>query len=281
MADTRKCEQCATVFTPRREHVRFCSADCRVAWVRAHRGDLAAQASALGWSVTAMGEATDRLACGHAWNAVRAFTAVSEAVWWVTIVDATMVRFHPDAYDEVLEGFIEAQRLLVEETLEGLRFVRNRVGGRGQVDFVEPGLADAEHDGIAGWTWAPLPKPLLASLRPRGQAWEMSRYQAYQARLAGSTVGATFGRVAEFLHLAAEKAAYLTDSAQATSLSRATDPSRPPPARGEAARLSPRPQPQTSAAVSTTSRSLARCSSAVSLLPSTVEEKPHCGDRHS
>ena len=40
-------------------------------------------------------------------------------------------------------------------------------------------------------------------------------------------------------------------------------------------------QPQTSAAVSTTSRSLAACSSAVSALPSTVEEKPHCGDRQS
>ena len=34
-------------------------------------------------------------------------------------------------------------------------------------------------------------------------------------------------------------------------------------------------------ATSTISRSFAHCSSAVSALPSTVEEKPHCGDRHS
>src|SRR5262249_53645092 len=39
--------------------------------------------------------------------------------------------------------------------------------------------------------------------------------------------------------------------------------------------------PQTSSAVSTTRRSLAICSSRDSELPSSVEEKPHCGDRHS
>ena len=38
---------------------------------------------------------------------------------------------------------------------------------------------------------------------------------------------------------------------------------------------------QTSSATSTTSRSLAHCSSSASTLPSSVEAKPHCGDRHS
>jgi hypothetical protein len=276
MADTRKCEQCGTAFTPRREHVRFCSADCRVAWVRAHRGDPAAQVSALGWSVTAMSEAAGRLSSVQTWHEVRAFGAVSEAVWWVTIVDATMVRFHPDVYDEVLDGFTPDKRRLVEETLEGLRFVRNQVGGGGQADFVRPAGGNGEPGGIAGWTWAPLPEPPLSSLLPRGQAWEMSRYQAYQARLAGQTVGATFSLVAAFLQLAAEKAACLTDSAPATSLSGPGLGSPLP--RGQ---VGGGAQPHTSAAVSTTSRSLARCSSAVSLFPSTVEEKPHCGDRHS
>src|SRR6185369_15432496 len=37
----------------------------------------------------------------------------------------------------------------------------------------------------------------------------------------------------------------------------------------------------TSAAVSTMSRNLATCSSYVRRFPSTVEEKPHCGDRQS
>src|SRR6185437_4298880 len=40
-------------------------------------------------------------------------------------------------------------------------------------------------------------------------------------------------------------------------------------------------QPHTSAAVSTTSSSFFTCSAIVRRLPSTVEENPHWGDRHS
>src|SRR6202042_2205845 len=40
-------------------------------------------------------------------------------------------------------------------------------------------------------------------------------------------------------------------------------------------------EPHTSSATATISSSLANCSSIVSRLPSSVEEKPHCGDRHS
>jgi len=44
----------------------------------------------------------------------------------------------------------------------------------------------------------------------------MSRYRAYQAQLAGHTIGETFGRAAEFLKLAAANALSATDiSAQA------------------------------------------------------------------
>ena len=48
----------------------------------------------------------------------------------------------------------------------------------------------------------PVPEPALASLSPRGQAWEMTRYRAYQAYLAGHAIGETFGRATEFLKLA-------------------------------------------------------------------------------
>ena len=48
-----------------------------------------------------------------------------------------------------------------------------------------------------------MPEPDLGSLPPRGQAWEMTRYRAYQAQLAGHTIGETFGRAAAFLKLAA------------------------------------------------------------------------------
>jgi hypothetical protein len=48
-----------------------------------------------------------------------------------------------------------------------------------------------------------MPEPVLTSLGPRGQAWEMTRYRAYQAQLAGHTTGETFGQAVAFLQLAA------------------------------------------------------------------------------
>jgi hypothetical protein len=206
VADIRNCEQCGASFVPRREHARFCSARCRAAWNREHVSDLTAGASALVWSITAMGDATERLPRVRAWDRPRAFAVIGEAVWWITIVDATLVRHHPDAYDNVMTGQTPAQRQLVEGTLTGLRFVRNRIGDEADLaEFIEPceaGPCTGERR-ITGWTWRPVPEPALASLPPRGQAWEMTRYQAYQAQLAGHTIGETFGRAAEFLKLAA------------------------------------------------------------------------------
>jgi len=49
-----------------------------------------------------------------------------------------------------------------------------------------------------------LPEPCMDSMAPRGQAWEMSRYRAYQDRLAGHTVGETFTRAAAFLTLSVQ-----------------------------------------------------------------------------
>jgi len=37
-------------------------------------------------------------------------------VWWVTIVDANLVRYHSGAYDQVLAGQPAADRALIEET---------------------------------------------------------------------------------------------------------------------------------------------------------------------
>ena len=48
-----------------------------------------------------------------------------------------------------------------------------------------------------------MPEPDLGSLPPRRQAWEMTRYRAYQAQLAGHPIGETFGQAAAFLKLAA------------------------------------------------------------------------------
>jgi hypothetical protein len=208
VTDTRNCEQCGTLFAPRREHARFCSARCRVAWNRQNTGDRAAGVSALDWSVSAMRDATERLLRKRASGGPQAFAMISEAVWWVTIVDATLVRYHPDTYNAVLAGQGAAERRLIEGTLTGLRFVRNRMGYHADPgDFIQPQESRSRGAGpITAWTWKSLPEPALASLPPRGQEWEMTRYLGYQAQLSGHTMGETFGRAAAFLNLAAGSA---------------------------------------------------------------------------
>jgi len=139
MADTRTCEQCGTSFAPGREHARFCSPRCRVAWNRRHASDPTAETSALDWSLTAMRESTDRLLRAGGWDRAHGFATVSEAVWWVTMVDATLVRYHPDIYGGVLAHQDAAERRVTEDTFAGLRFVRNWMGyDADPADFIEP-----------------------------------------------------------------------------------------------------------------------------------------------
>ncbi|MGN6681529.1 MAG: hypothetical protein ACTHKL_27490 [Streptosporangiaceae bacterium] len=204
MPDRRTCEQCGTWFVPRREHARFCSARCRAAWNRQHTGDLDAGTSALQWSIAAMSETTRRLRRIPARERPRAFAIVSEAVWWVTMVDATLVRHHPDTYDDAMARLAREERQLVEGTLAGLRFVRNQIGGEADLaEFVAPGERRPSAERVTGWRWMPVPEPALALLSSRGQTWEMTRYRAYQDHLAEHTIGETFARAAEFLQLAA------------------------------------------------------------------------------
>jgi len=162
------------------------------------------QETALLWSIIAMRETTERLGKVRARDRPQAFAVIGEAVWWVTIVDATLVRYHPEAYDRALAGLPTAQRLVTEGTFAGLRFVRNRMGYHADhSDFIQP-LAGTDGDGdapITDWTWKTLPAPSMESMGPRGQAWEMSRYRCYQNRLAGHTVGETFELAAAFLTL--------------------------------------------------------------------------------
>jgi hypothetical protein len=199
--DTRTCEQCGSLFTPRREHARFCSCSCRIAWNREHQWDLRAEASALDWSVTAMCDVTDRLARMRAGDRSPAFAVISEAVWWVTIVDATLIRYHLEAYEAVMAAQPRSGCRLIEGTFGGLRFVRNQMGYYlDYPDFIHPGEGHhGSDDRITSWSWRSLPEPAVAALAPRGRAWEMARYRAYQAHLAGHTIGETFGRAAAFL----------------------------------------------------------------------------------
>lgn len=143
-ADIRNCEQCGISFVPRREHARFCSARCRATWNREHMGDPGAGECALQWSITAMSETSERLAQVQARDERRALAVISESVWWVTMVDATLVRHHPGTYESVLAAKTTAQRQLIEGTLTGLRYVRNRIGGQADIaEFIEPGHSSA------------------------------------------------------------------------------------------------------------------------------------------
>jgi hypothetical protein len=214
MADTRNCEQCGTVFTPRREHARFCSARCRVAWNRENTSDEVAEGSALDWSMSAMRDVTGRLLRVPARDRARLFAVISEAVWWVTIVDATLVRYHTDTYDGLLTCRPPEDRQMIEETLAGLRFVRNRMGQYlDPADFIQPaeGRSGAGDGRIMASRWKSVPEPVLVLLPSPRQAWEMTRYRAYEAQLAGHSVGETFELAAAFLKLAAAEATPITD----------------------------------------------------------------------
>jgi hypothetical protein len=202
MSDVRRCEQCGTEFFPRREHSRFCSAECRLAWNKANARHEGVSAAALDWSLTAMSEATGRLARARALDPRHAAVAVSDATWWVTIVDATLVRYLPGAYDSTLDAQPPQQRTEIEQTLAGLRYVRNQMGVHlDPSEFIT--TVPAGPGGGTALAWSSLPPPEAGELSPRGQDWERGRYLAYQERLAGHSVTRTFALAARFLRLAA------------------------------------------------------------------------------
>jgi hypothetical protein len=210
-------------FMPKREHARFCSARCRVAWNRENwnrvnrdqqkwgsenwddgDGGPGSEPSALRWSIVAMRDTTERLGKARAADRAQAFAVIGEAVWWVTIVDATLVRYYPDEYDNALAALPARQRRITEATFGGLRYVRNRMGYHADhADFIQPRLDEAESGPaqITEWSWRSLTAPALEALPPRGQEWELNRYHAYQDRLAGRPVGGTFSLASAFLTL--------------------------------------------------------------------------------
>ena len=106
-----------------------------------------------------MGDAARRLAEARDLDLPQALAVISEAVWWVTIVDATVVRYHPGAYDRVLTGLNPAGRGAAEGTLAGLRFVRNWMGYHADpAGFVQPRRAPGGGDlPVADWTWVLVP----------------------------------------------------------------------------------------------------------------------------
>jgi hypothetical protein len=203
VADIRTCAQCDGEFSPQREHARFCSPRCRIAWNRRNALDPAAEGT-LPWALTAMRAAADRLLAATARDPGTAFMVVSEAVWWVTLVDATLVRYHDDAYGHLLASLEPARRRETADTFGGLRFVRNQIGRQpGPGDLIcRPRQAGAACGRVAGWTWNPDRKPAPDAQPGPGRYWELARHRSYQSQLAGRPVGDSFTCAAGFLHQA-------------------------------------------------------------------------------
>lgn len=199
MADVRNCDHCGTAFEPRREHERFCSGSCRRSWNSENTGGPQTGDAALGWSVTAMADAAQRLAAARAMDVPHALAVISEAVWWVTIVDATMIRYHAADRDRALRNLAPADRRSTEGTFTGLRFVRNQLGYQADpADFIQPPAGDVEAP-VSVWTWKTFPPPPHRPLSPRGRSWEASRHREYQAHLAGRPAGDVIDRAVAFL----------------------------------------------------------------------------------
>jgi hypothetical protein len=178
-------------------------------------GDPAVEASALAWSLTALSGAAERLPGVQAWDRPRAFAAIGEVVWWITMVDATLVRHHLRVYDAAMAAQAPAERQLAEQTLAGLRFVRNWMGRQAWLaEIIETGGISAGNRRVTSWTWKGAPEPALASLAPSRQAWERARYRAYQSCLVGHTIGETFEPAVTFLRLTGANAASVTDAGQ-------------------------------------------------------------------
>lgn len=229
MTGSRSCAQCGTVFTPRREHARFCSAECRIRWNRDHLTDSVAEERALEWSLAGMRDITELLAVCRPEDAAVAFSAVAEAVWWVTIIDARLIRQYMDIYDAVLAAHSATQRPMIEGTLAGLRFVRNQSSSEAfSANFISPPAGSNGHgSGVtAAWRWNSIPEPALSQLPDDIRSWEQDRYQAYQAWLAGHVVADVFHRATGFLNLAAARVAAVA-SALAASDQRLSPPTGP------------------------------------------------------
>jgi len=203
MAGVRRCDQCGTAFEPRREHDRFCCAGCRIGW-NLENPCGSTQSNALAWSVVALRDTVQQLAGLTVTEPPEAYAVIGEAVWRVTIVDATMIRYHPGVYQQTVKGQPLPQRQVTVKTLAGLRFVRNQMGYRYPPSaFVQPaGIADLSAGSlVAEWTWKAPPSP-----PPIRQGWEMDRYQAYLTQLAGHVTGEAFQQTAAFLLQVSAKA---------------------------------------------------------------------------
>jgi hypothetical protein len=155
--------------------------------------DPAAGESALAWSVAAMSDALRRLAGARAADVPQAVAAATEAVWWVTAVDAAMTRHCPAEYGRAVAALDPAARRAVEKSFAGFRFIRSQLSYSADPgDFIQRQPAGSP---ALAWTWRDLPPPPPQ----RGAARDTSPYREYRAQLVGRPLTEALTRTADLL----------------------------------------------------------------------------------
>lgn len=158
--------------------------------------------TALNWSIQAMHDATDRVNKISELDAARAFAAIGEAVWWITIVSDSLRHAHPTKYSRALELTTPNPA----DTILGLRSVRNRIGHQVDlVDYVKP-IASRPDPGdgrITAWAWRHVPPPEQNQMTDGQHKWALRCHQAYEAAVVeggqGGNIVYTFDLVQGFL----------------------------------------------------------------------------------
>jgi hypothetical protein len=148
-------------------------------------------ATALDWSMKALNDATDRVNKIAASDLPRAFAAIGEAVWWVTIVNDGLRHNYRAAYEQ-------AATLTSPDpagTLNGLRSVRNRIGHKVDlVDYIQP-VASREWsaDGrVTAWAWQPVAPPEQGDRSGAQHRRDAELHRAYERELASKNIWQPF-----------------------------------------------------------------------------------------
>jgi hypothetical protein len=153
-------------------------------------------------------EAADRVNMVGATDTPRAFAAIGEAVWWITVVDDSLQAKHRLVYDEALSNSVPSPA----GTLLGLRSVRNRIGHEVELaDFVYPIASRPDRgDGrITAWAWKHVPAPRKSRRNKRFFEPALRAHEAYGSAVVdggqGGNVVYTFMLATGFLRVVHER----------------------------------------------------------------------------
>ncbi len=142
---------------------------------------------ALHWSMQAALAATDRVNRISSLDLPKAFAAIGEAVWWITIVNDSLKHSHKDDYATAV-GLTTPSP---SETLDGMRSVRNRIGHEVDLmDFVYPAATreSSPNGRITAWAWRSVAAPNRGQRAEKQHTRDLKLHNAYEAVLAGQNV---------------------------------------------------------------------------------------------